>query len=78
MGPENWQGFQRIIGEEYDYIDKKIVWDRKVSQFCHEPGEHVAEYSSGFFHEINDFCPRIITNQEKWRYIMRQSMQVVG
>ena len=78
MGPENWLGFQHIMGEEYDYTDKKIVWDCKVAKFCQEPGEHVAEYSSGFFHKINGFCPRIMKNQEKWRYIMRESTQVVG
>ena len=48
------------MGEEYDHTDKKIVWDRKVAQFCLEPKKHVAEYSSGFFHEINDFHPRIM------------------
>ena len=52
------------MGEEYDYTNKKIVWDCKVAQFCQEPREHVAEYSSGFFHETNDFFPRIMKNWE--------------
>ena len=65
MGPENWLGFQHIMRGEYDYTDKKTVWDRKVAQFHQEPGEPVTEYSSRFFHEINDFCPRLMTNREK-------------
>ena len=65
--------------EEYDYTDKKIVWDHKFAQFFfQEPDKPVSEYSSGFFHEINDFCPRIMTNKEKWRYNPRESTQVVG
>ena len=65
MGPENQLGFQHIMIGEYDYIDKKMAWDRKVAQFCQEAEEPVTMYSSRFFHENNDFCPGIMTNREK-------------
>ena len=65
MGPENWLGFQHIMRGEYNYIYKKTVSESKVAQFRQEHGEPVIEYSSRFFHEINDFCLRLMTNQEK-------------